>query len=354
MKLSLRARITVMFVATVLIVGLSLIGLVYAYLRLTPVPFEAHIGEGDLRIDAAVPVADDILRVVLGASLSVLAVLTALAGAIGWFVAGWVIRPLQDIAATAREVAGGELDTRVAYAGPRDEVADVAGALNTMLDSLAASLAAHKRFAANASHELKTPVATIQTMADVALGAPEPDAAELREAVTRIREVNAKQSGTIEALLQLADVQSGRSLNREPVAPSELCREVAAHRGLEAQVAEGVAVFGDEALIRQAVDNLARNAVEHGVAGTGTLALRADGTVTVANAVTPDQNASEVAARLAHGEPFAGPRVRGRSGHGLGVALVQAIAEAHGGRLELGVGDDGRVVAAVAFNAWLK
>ena len=78
MKLSLRARITVMFVATTLVVGLSLIALVVAYLKLTPVPFQAEIPvEDGLVIDAAVPVTDEILRVVLLVSLAALGLLTA-------------------------------------------------------------------------------------------------------------------------------------------------------------------------------------------------------------------------------------------------------------------------------------
>ena len=167
-RLSLRARITVLFVGTVLGVGLLLIGLVYAYLRLTPVPFQATfpIEEDGLVIDAAVPITNEILRVILGASLTVLAVLTAIAGAVGWFVAGLVIRPLTGIADAAREVTVGDLTTRIAYEGPRDEIGDVTEALNVMLDSVQGAVDRQMRFAANASHELKTPIATIQADPD--------------------------------------------------------------------------------------------------------------------------------------------------------------------------------------------
>ena len=126
MKLSLRARITVMFVATTLVVGLSLIALVVAYLKLTPVPFQAEIPvEDGLVIDAAVPVTDEILRVVLLVSLAALGLLTAVSGAVGWFVAGWVIRPLTGIAAAARDVTRGDLATRIPYDGPDDEIGGV-------------------------------------------------------------------------------------------------------------------------------------------------------------------------------------------------------------------------------------
>lgn len=324
-RLSLRARITVMFVATTLVAGLALIGLVVAYLMLTPVPFQATfpVSDDGLIIDAAVPVTDEILRVILLASVAALALLTAISGAVGWFVAGWVIRPLTGIADAARDVTHGDLTTRIAYDGPADEIGDVTEALNVMLDSVQDAVDRQQRFASNASHELKTPIATIQTIADVALA--DPDDAALRPALTRVREVNAKNAETVAALLQLAHLEP----DFQEVDLAALCRGVAAHHGVATQL-EPVRISASPTLISQAADNLVRNAVHHGEPDTATLRLYRDG----ADAVIEVENDGSVIERpLELAEPFA--RARTSRGHGLGLALVKAIAQAHGGSLEL-------------------
>lgn len=336
-RLSLRARITVLFVGTVLGVGLLLIGLVYAYLRLTPVPFQATfpIEEDGLVIDAAVPITNEILRVILGASLTVLAVLTVVAGAVGWFVAGLVIRPLTGIADAAREVTAGDLTTRIAYEGPRDEIGDVTEALNVMLDSVQGAVDRQKRFAANASHELKTPIATIQAIADVALD--EPDPAAMRTAIERIREVNAANADTVAALLQLAHL----SPDLEPVDLAGIASRVAAAHSIEC-TAEPLLIDASPHLIHQAIDNLARNAATHGAPGTAQMRVFGDG----GSAVVEVANAGEVIEEPATlAEPFA--RARTSRGHGLGLALVKAIAQAHGGALEIEAPPAGGLIARV-------
>ncbi|HJD90681.1 MAG TPA: HAMP domain-containing protein [Corynebacterium urealyticum] len=126
----------------------------------------------------------------LVASLTVLALLTAVAGVIGWFVAGLVIKPLREFADDAATVTRGDLSARISHQGSDDEVSELADALNAMLDELADSLERQRRFASNASHELKTPIATIQTMADVALASG--DEQVLRDTLVRMREVNAR------------------------------------------------------------------------------------------------------------------------------------------------------------------
>lgn len=324
MKLSLRARITVMFVATTLVVGLSLIALVVAYLKLTPVPFQAEIPvEDGLVIDAAIPVTDEILRVVLLVSLAALGLLTVVSGAVGWFVAGWVIRPLTGIAVAARDVTRGDLATRISYDGPDDEIGGVTEALNVMLDSVQDAVDRQKRFASNASHELKTPIATIQTIADVALAGPN-DAA-LRPALARVREVNARNADTVAALLQLAHMAP----EFQPVDLAAVVSGVAETHGIRATL-EPVLIDASATLITQATDNLVRNAVNHGEPGTAALRLYVDGP----DAVIEVENRGPVVERpweLA--EPFS--RARTSRGHGLGLALVKAIAEAHGGALEL-------------------
>lgn len=348
MRLSLRARVTVMFVLTVAGVGLLLIGLVYAYLRLTPVPFQAEfIGADGAVIDAAVPVTKEILRTIVTISLTVLAVLTAAAGAVGWFVAGRVLAPLRSIANDARAVTSGNPQARVAYDGPADEVGDLATALNSMLDSLAASIAAHQRFAANASHELKTPIATVQTLADVTLSDPHATEEEMRETLRRIRAVNAGNATTVAALLTLARVQSGQALQRDRVDLSAICRDVARANGIaDVAIEGGVHLSGDAELIHTAVDNLARNAVTHGAPGTSALTLTSTPngvTVALTNGGEPVRETA--AALLA--EPFAGAR-KGH-GHGLGLPLTDAIARAHGGSLEIHPRSEGGITATLSF-----
>lgn len=344
MRLSLRARITVMFIATVLGVGLALIGLVYAYLKLTPVPVMASFPGADdgVVIDGAVPVTDEILRRILLASLGALALLTALAGVVGWFVAGLVITPLRSIADDARTVTRGDLKARIDYDGPRDEVGELAEALNAMLDELADAVERQRRFAANASHELKTPIATIQTVADVALSG---DDADLRPALGRVREVNARNAATVSALLQLANVQVR---DRAPVDLAAVCREVGAAHGMPVDTAEPLTVEASPTLIRQAVDNLARNAAIHGTGGS--IALRRAGAcaeITVESG--GDQlDPAEVATWT---EPFARARRTSGSGHGLGLALVKAIAKAHGGSVELAARAGGGLVVKLLLPA---
>lgn len=119
-----------------------------------------------------------------------LALLTAVAGVIGWFVAGLVIKPLRDFADDAATVTRGDLTARIGHQGPDDEVGELADTLNAMLDELEGALERQRRFASNASHELKTPIATIQTMAEVVLTSG--DEQVLRDTLVRMREVNAR------------------------------------------------------------------------------------------------------------------------------------------------------------------
>lgn len=346
MRLSLRARITVMFVATVLGVGLALIGLVYAYLKLTPVPVMASFPGADdgVVIDGAVPVTDEILRRILLASLGALALLTALAGVVGWFVAGLVITPLRSIADDARTVTRGDLKARIDYDGPRDEVGELAEALNAMLDELADAVERQRRFAANASHELKTPIATIQTVADVALSG---DDADLRPALGRIREVNARNAATVSSLLQLANVQVR---DRAVVDLAAVCREVGAAHGMPVDTADGapLTVEASPTLVRQAVDNLARNAAIHGTGGSIALRRVGAGAEITVESGGDQLDPAEVATWT---EPFARARRTAGSGHGLGLALVKAIAKAHGGSVELAPRAGGGLVVKLLLPA---
>ena len=345
MRLSLRARITVMFVATVLGVGCALIGLVYAYLKLTPVPVVASFpgAEDGVLIDGAVPVADEILGRVLTASLVALALLTALAGVVGWFVAGLVITPLRSIADDARAVTRGDLSARIDYLGPHDEVGELAETLNAMLDELADAVERQRRFAANASHELKTPIATIQTVADVALSGED---ADLRPAVAQIREVNARNAATVSSLLQLANVQVR---DRALVDLAAVCREVGAAHGVPVD-AEPLTVVASPTLVRQAVDNLVRNAVVHGTPGTAKLVLRrTPGSAEIT--VSSGGDALDPAEVATWTEPFTRARRTAGAGHGLGLALVKAVAKAHGGSLQLAARTEGGLVVRLLLPA---
>jgi len=361
-RLTIRARLTLTYAGLVTGSGAVLIALVYLYMRRFEVPVsEAPVvgtDESDGSIYLRITLLSEFLNTMLGISLGALVLLALLSGAVGWVVAGRMLAPLSTMNEAAKQAASGDLSRRLALAGPRDEIRDLADTYDHMLDSLESSLATYRRFAANASHELRTPLATAQTMIDVALADPGASADQLRSLAERLRETNQANVETVDALLDLAEAQSG-DIYREEVDLGEVVSTVltqlapeAAEREVTLPAAPGdvVVVEGDPVLLRQAVSNLLRNAVRHNVAGGGVeLELaRADGRARLRLSNGGPLVPAERLASLR--EPFVRGAGRGRTrgaGHGLGLAIVSAVATAHDGVLELSANPSGGLSAVL-------
>ncbi|MFH8591420.1 sensor histidine kinase [Streptomyces rimosus] len=292
---------------------------------------------------------------VFGAALAA----TAVAGAL------WVrvsLRPLDRVATTATAVtrlplASGQvaLPAPLPPSDPDTEVGQVATALNRMLghvgDALDRRHASEERlrhFAADASHELRTPVATVRAHSELALRHKGPLPADVRHALERIQSESQRMSGLVDDLLLLARLDAGRPLAREPVDVTRLAldavddaRAVARdHHWLLDLPPEPVHVMGDAHRLHQVIANLLANARVHTPAGTETtlaLALSPDGgevqlTVTDNGPGIPEALQADVFDRFTRADHS---RSRTAGGTGLGLAIVQAVTTAHGGTVQV-------------------
>ena len=362
--LSIRARLTATYAGLVTISGTVLIILVYFYTRYITLSIAFGPPQQVPAIDLTTPqVAQvdtnlfELLGAILRSAVGALLLLAVVSGTVGWVLAGRMLRPLSSMNAAAKRAASGDLSQRLALSGPRDEIHDLADTFDTMLASLERSFSVHRRFAANASHELRTPLATTQTMIDVALSDPQASAEDLRRVLTRVLETNRANRETIDALLDLADAQSGK-LAHEDVDMEATVRDAL---GIIApEVAEydlhvsthllPARVPGDPVLLRQSVSNLLRNAARYNTEGGRItvdmtrlndglrLTIRNDGPLVAAESVESLR------------EPFVRGEGRGRtrgSGHGLGLAIVTAVATAHGGSLRLSANPAGGLTAVL-------
>jgi signal transduction histidine kinase len=271
-----------------------------------------------------------------------LAIMSVFSIALGWLVAGRVLRPLRTITATARRLSANNLNQRLALAGPDDELKELSDTFDGLLARLEASFAAQRQFVANASHELRTPLARQRTVMEVALADPQRSAGSLSQACTQVLAAGEQQERLIEALLTLARSQRGLD-RREPV---ELAAVVAGalrsrlpeagRRGItvDAGLGQGI-VQGDARLAERLVANLVDNAVAHNVPG-GWVRIKSGsrpGYAFLAIANSGPVIADGEVDRLF--EPFqrlAGSRVS-RDGLGLGLSIVRAIAAAHHAQL---------------------
>jgi len=282
----------------------------------------------------------------------------------GYLLAGRTLRPLHRVTAAARRLSGETLDERIRYAGPNDEVAELAATFDAMLDRISAAFASQKRFVANASHELRTPLAVMRTEIDVTMSDPEADVAEYRRMATVVRDASTRANDLIEALLLLArtEAQAGRRLARKQPADLATCVSAALSavgpelRRTNLEVTQELApapVVGDPGLLERLVGNLVENAVRYNHLG-GRLWVRTRSDETHSWLVVGNTGFEVPPADLpALFEPFRrGGRERtGARGSGLGLSIVRAVCDAHGGTLGAAAREGGGLEVVVRLPA---
>jgi two-component system, OmpR family, sensor kinase len=273
----------------------------------------------------------------------------AVAGAIGlaaWWIIRLGLRPIADVTAVANAIAAGERHRRANESSAGTEAAILAHSLNAMLDERTAIEDQLRRFVADASHELRTPVAAIRGFTDLHRNRGLVDPDSLEQAMRRIGQEAARMGGLVEDLLLLASLDQGRPLERSPVNISNLLNDAALDasathpsRSVMVSAEPAVIVSGDEARLRQVVANLVTNALVHGgLNATVTLAARRTAEARCVIEVADDGDGMDQdAAAHAFDRFWRGDnsRARGGSGAGLGLSIVQAIVDAHGGSMAM-------------------
>jgi two-component system sensor histidine kinase VanS len=342
--MTVRLKLTLSYAGFLMLAGALLLGAVWLFLlRYVPARLLLVPGSTGAPLPGIFPVRSSLEHVFVPRAAAVLAFLLLFGLVGGWFLAGRMLAPLTRITDATRTAASGSLAHRIKLPGRNDEFRELADAFDTMLARLEAHVAEQQRFAANASHELRTPLAITKTLLDVARRDPGGQTGEL---VHRLHEVNTRAIDLTEALLLLSRADQ-RSFIPEVVDLS-LVAEEATETLLPFAETRGVAVessgdrtptTGSPALLLQLATNLVHNAIVHNLPEHGTVWITTGvqdnrGVLTVEN--TGKQISPAVVSTL--GEPFRRGSERIRTDHagvGLGLAIVNSIAEAHHGTLTL-------------------
>jgi two-component system OmpR family sensor kinase len=288
---------------------------------------------------------------VVGAVLLVLAILA-------WWLVRVGLRPLERMGATADAIAAGDMSRRVEPANEKTEVGRLGLALNGMLhqietafDERQQSESRLRRFLADASHELRTPLASIRGYAELFRMGATREPAEAEKAIGRIEDESKRMGTLVEDMLTLARLDQLPEAARQPVDLSALARDAAddaraasPDRPVELDADGEVEVMGDQSQLRQVIGNLVRNALVHTPAGTPVeLHVRAEGGDALIEVRDhgnglPTSDHEALFERFWRADPGRG---RGPAGAGLGLAIVSALVEAHGGRVSASNAPDG-------------
>ncbi|MCU1490763.1 MAG: hypothetical protein JWM85_2168 [Acidimicrobiaceae bacterium] len=297
------------------------------------------------RIAAQQHVAD--LHQLLLYSGIALAIMAMLSIALGWLTAGRMLRPLRTITSAARDLSATNLHERLSLEGPADELKELGDTFDQLLARLEQSFQAQRQFVANASHELRTPLATMRAALEVTLAKPRFNREQLATLGQRMSHELDRMDQLLESFLALARAQHGSGEDEAAVSLDHLAASVLsqqavriAERELQVGVELGPAAFvsGNATLLSRMVHNVIDNAVGHNEQG-GWIRVRTGVEGDLASLVVENGGPvlDEGAVKdLAH--PFrrlGAERTGSESGVGLGLSIVAAIAEAHGGRLVL-------------------
>ncbi len=270
--------------------------------------------------------------------------LLGLAG--GWWIAARALRPIEEISATAAKISAGDLGQRIRTTDSESELGQLARDLNNTFARLEAVFARQAQFTADASHELRTPVAVVLTQTQAALARERP-AAEYRESLEACRRAAQRMRGLIESLLMLARFDSNETpeamescdlsgIATESVA---LLRPLADENNVRLDVeAPSVHCLGNAGQLAQAVGNIVANAIHYNRPGGSVRVLvhpDAEGavlSVTDTGQGIPPGDLPHVFERFYRAEKA---RSAGRDHSGLGLAITKAIIEKHGGTIDV-------------------
>jgi signal transduction histidine kinase len=311
-----------------------------------------------LRDQAAHQHAADLQQLLIQSGLA-LAIMAVISIALGWLVAGRVLRPLRTMTATTQEISARNLHQRLAIEGPRDELKDLADTVDGLLGRLETAFDAQRRFVANAAHELRTPLTLERALLEETLTDPGATLPSFRSTSERLLAISEQQGRLLEALLTLASSERGLD-RRQPLDLSVLTRQVLRtwrpetdRLGLQPQASLAPApTAGDPALVERLVANLLDNAVRYNVGGgrvevaTATSAERAVLSMANTGPVIPPAQVERLF------EPFQrlGDRTAHDDGHhGLGLSIVRAIAAAHDATLTASARPEGGLAVEVSF-----
>jgi signal transduction histidine kinase len=352
---TVRWRLTLLYSVMFVICAAALLAITYklfadfAYSPPKPAtgPAGTPLNPTSFRIASAMSVQRAIglhrLKVYSAIALGVMTVVSVL---LGWLIAGRVLAPLRTMTATTERISDTNLHERLAMAGPHDELRLLADTIDRLLARLETAFEAQRRFVANASHELRTPLARIRLALDVAVAKPGGVPPQVQALDASVREDLDLADQLFESFLTLAHAQNGWLDENAPVLLADVVNDALEAKQDAIAASESdlrvnltpVRLAGSETLLRRMVDNVIENAARysprHGVIrvelgfeqGQARLEVESDGALLDQGAVT----------QLA--QPFrrlGADRTGSSTGHGLGLSIVEAIAAAHHGTLEL-------------------
>ena len=353
---SLQARLTLFYATGIFAAGIAVLAVVAVPLA----GIQSAAPKGSRASGAITGTGNGIgPHQLLAGSAVALALLIPLALAAGWLVAGRFLQPLRAITTTARAISAGNLHQRLDLGEPADELTELGCILDDLFARLETSFDAQRHFVASASHELRTPLAGLRTLLEVTLADPDADVGTLRTACQEALALGGHQERLVQALLTLATSERGVT-RRDTLDLAQAVAGVLASRRDQA-TAKGIdlaghlmpaVTAGDPGLIESLIANLIDNAIRHnhpdGHVQITTQTSGAQATLTVSNSgpVIPGDQIQRLF------QPFQrlAPNRNGRhDGYGIGLAIVNAVTQAHHATLTTSARPEGGLSITVRF-----